>query len=1139
MMKSAKLIISMLAAAAVSSGAAELAPLSKKYLNGAWLGNTTVSVPEAKNIPELDGKLGAGEWDDAVKISGFSVKSRLVPERSGFVALKRDKKYLYCLVRTSAKNNDPGGGLVTTASGRDSSVFDDDSIEFVFSGADGAIRHLIFNDNCALFDRMVKINPKSSNAKWNIQDYQAQSVAESGWWTLEVKFSLAELGAARNGFKFNIARNWSGFGPSALNSTQSHTDLKFAINGVCGTKLPTLQMEDIPAAAAGEWDLHFSADNPTSRDLMLAVMLRSYSWPKINGKVQRQTKVVFSEEKLIPPGQSAAIIKKYTADRNVHYLSAVLYDVKSKRVYFSRLISAKKEVFTGRRPVTGTFSIPGYGSGLYRHYPGYSKAVFEVTPSSSASDCTIEFFADGKAVSSKAVKRSRIAVVEVPQRPVTVSCTVKKNGKIIADKKVLAKVPFKKWVWFDNQEGKERVLLEPFTRIKAVGSDGISTLRGGYKFSPSGLMEKALADGRMIFAGTPEMEMSVDGKVLRFERGSVKTSVAADGLDAATETSAEAGGVTVKSRIHSEYDNFNIHTLSLFGVAGKKIDRWTIRFPFKKEEAWLFHAVGNTIRRNPSGEIPAGNGVVWDGSKLFRANVFGEEILHPAVVPYIWLGGVERGLSWFIDTSFGMKLDRKKNAVRIIRNNDKVILEIDLINRPAKLKDGHKIEFGTQVTPVKPIDLRVVNLTFDALGVGVPSRPNELTISEHILGYPYRWSKQPVRGDWTLFDTLVKLAGEADKSAAGAAVEAYMKKHSAKIRQMFLKADSKPDFANKMEKSRPNWVKLNFSSKKISVPTKYSDPRLAYTPEPETDYFKSEWFNPAAQNYYGALRTSLTPSWVNFIIYSYAREFDHGIAGCYLDDTFIMPDNNPDTLAKVDEEGVLHSRTGIFAMREIVKRIATLQHLKGHSPRVLQVHMTNAQIIPAFSFATSQLGWESDFGEKPLQLRYKKDLILAESTGLQIGNAPLALGGVVRKTTPKDEWKTKFDQLTRTLLAMTLPYNVGVKLRASPLDASRKVVLAAQDILGVFGIAEADCKFEPFYDPATAPKEISGKDLMISAYARTGRKLMIIANECGEERRFKINGNFKAVDLESGKSLPEDDRTVKPYDFRLIELKDL
>ena len=394
----------MLTVAAVSTGGAELSPLSLKYLNGAWAGNTTLCIPEAKTVPVTDGKLGDSEWDDAVKISGFSVKNRLVPERSGFVAMKRDKKYLYCLVRTSAKNNDPGGGLVTLASGRDSAVYDDDSIEFVFKGVDGGIRHLIFNDNCAVFDRMVKENPKSSNAKWNIQDYQAQSNAESGWWTFEVKLSLAELGAARNGFKFNIARNWSGYGPSALNNTKSHTDMKLAINGVFGNKLPTFQMEDIPAAAAGEWDLQFSSDNPTPRDLMLAVSMRSFSWPKINGKVTRQIKTVFAEEKLIPSGKSASIIKKYTADRNVHYLSVVLYDVKTKRVYYTRLLTAKKEIFTGRRPVTGTFSIPGYGSGLYRHYPGYNKAVFEVTPSSSAGSCEIEFFSDGKRVVPRAAK---------------------------------------------------------------------------------------------------------------------------------------------------------------------------------------------------------------------------------------------------------------------------------------------------------------------------------------------------------------------------------------------------------------------------------------------------------------------------------------------------------------------------------------------------------------------------------------------------------------------------------------------------------------------------------------------------------------------------------------------------------------
>ena len=1137
MMKHGSLILLLILTAAASAGTAKLSPLSQKYLGSAWAGNTALCIPEARTVPVLDGKPGNSEWDDAVKISGFSAKNRLVPERSGFIALKRDKKYLYCLVRTSAKNNDPGGGLTTTASGRDSAVFNDDSIEFIFGGSDGRIRHLIFNDNGALYDRMVKLEPKSVDAKWNIQDYQAQSIAESGWWTFEAKFALSELGAAPNGLKFNIARNWSGFGPSTLNNTPSHTDMKLAIKAVFGKKLPTLQMGDIPAAASGEWDLHFTADNPTSGNLMLAVLMRSYSWTKVNGKVKRQVKTVFAEEKLIRPGQRSAITRKYSADRNVHYLSAVLYDVKTKRVHFIRQIIGKKEIFTGRRPVTGTFSIPGYGNGVYRHYPGYNKAVFEVTPSASATDCQIEFFADGKVVTSKAVKRSRVAIIELPPRAVTVSCTVKNNNKIIADRMVLAKIPFKKWTWINNQEGRERVLLEPFTRIKAIGGNGISTLRGQYKFSPSGLMENVLADGHAIFAGNAEMEMVVNGKLFKFNKGTVKTAVASDGLDAATETVAKAGGITVKTRIHSEYDNFNIHNVSLYGVAGKKIERWTIRFTFAKEEAWLFHAVANTIRRNPSGKIPEGNGVVWCGSKLPRANIFGEEILHPMVVPYIWLGGVERGLAWFFNTSYGMKLDRNKEAVRIVRNGNKVILEIDLINRPVKLKNGHNVEFGTQATPVKPIDLRVVNLTFDALGAGVPSRPNVLTVSEHIMGYPYRWSKQPVNGDWTLFDTMVKLAGKPDKKAALAAVNAYMRKHSAKIRQMYLKADSKPAFANKMEQSRPNWVALNFSGKRGSLPAKYSDPRLAYTSEPETAYFQSEWFNPSAQNYYGALRTSLTPSWINFIIYSYAREFDHGMTGCYLDDTFIMPDTNPHTLAKIDEDGELHSNTGIFAMREIVKRIATLQHLKGCSPRVLQVHMTNAQIIPAFSFATSQLGWESDFGEKPLQLRYQKDLILAESTGLQIGNAPLSLGGVVRKTTPRDKWKPKFDYLTRTLLAMTMPYNVGVKLRASPQDASRKVVLAAQDILGRFGIAESDCTFEPFYDPAKAPKEVSGKDLMISAYARNGRKLMIIANGCKEERRFTVHGQFHITDLETGKILPENDRTVKPYDLRLIELR--
>ena len=81
---------------AVITGAAAaqpLAPLSRKYLTGAWAGNSCVSIPQAKIIPVLDGKADEKEWSDALRIAGFSAKDRLVPERSGFAAFKHSLSF--------------------------------------------------------------------------------------------------------------------------------------------------------------------------------------------------------------------------------------------------------------------------------------------------------------------------------------------------------------------------------------------------------------------------------------------------------------------------------------------------------------------------------------------------------------------------------------------------------------------------------------------------------------------------------------------------------------------------------------------------------------------------------------------------------------------------------------------------------------------------------------------------------------------------------------------------------------------------------------------------------------------------------------------------------------------------------------
>ena len=113
------------------------------------------------------------------------------------------------------------------------------------------------------------------------------------------------------------------------------------------------------------------------------------------------------------------------------------------------------------------------------------------------------------------------------------------------------------------------------------------------------------------------------------------------------------------------------------------------------------------------------------------------------------------------------------------------------------------------------------------------------------------------------------------------------------------------------------------------------------------------------------------------MVYSLDKELANGMHGIYLDDMYLMPDPNTDTEAKIDAEGNIHPSNGILGMRELVKRVAVLQHKRNLYPRLLQIHMTNALLIPCFSLATSTLGWENHYGDSPLPTRFSVDDILA------------------------------------------------------------------------------------------------------------------------------------------------------------------
>jgi hypothetical protein len=261
---------------------------------------------------------------------------------------------------------------------------------------------------------------------------------------------------------------------------------------------------------------------------------------------------------------------------------------------------------------------------------------------------------------------------------------------------------------------------------------------------------------------------------------------------------------------------------------------------------------------------------------------------------------------------------------------------------------------------------------------------------------------------------------------------------------------------------------------------------------------------------------------------------------------FPMTCRNPDTAAKLDRDGSWHGNFGILEMRELVKRAAVMQHLLGINPRLIQIHMTNCLLVPAFSFATSLLSWEDHYGEDEFQKRFKLDYLRAESLGSQLGAESVALDGIKRKTSKNDAaWKEKFKYLTRTQMALLLPAGVKVWQRSPwPPDTGveEKELYKILGVLGRFEVWSEDCAFVPFYENDGA---VGGApdNVIVGSYRRQGKVLAVFGNLSGETKKFRLSikrtalgmgGTARFENAETGAELPGGEAEIAPYDVKLV-----
>lgn len=712
---------------------------------------------------------------------------------------------------------------------------------------------------------------------------------------------------------------------------------------------------------------------------------------------------------------------------------------------------------------------------------------------------------------------------------------------------------YRKFPFEGNTLGLNGPIYPPFTPIRVEGEKVDVTLRE-YEVDGLGLWRQVRAQGRELLSRP--MALVVNGKEKLAGRGKFS---AADpsGKAAVYEGSASHDAVSVSTRCTTEYDGCMKVELTLApgtfpaaraeaeagagsgaakqaGKAGEKtvaprneLQSLWLDIPLRDEEARLWHVSTTSLRVNPAGATPSGQGAVWNSRQFPDGEWYGN------FKPYIWLGGEERGLCWFADNDAGWVLDvdekepdKSAPCLALIRDGGRLTLRVNLVQKPITLAGPRRIVFGLMASPAKPMmkDWRDIDLA-----PAIPGRRQIVWMGSEYWGADENFSsKYPRNGDLSILDAMRDAALQKPVDVA-----AFQKGFEAR--------NFGPDVPNG-EKKKEEIISLLGNSIGIFSAGRPGQFFNVYWDEfhstsfthPETRVYQNEWSGNFGYGSVGAL----VPSYQDFAAWAGAHFISRGI-GLYFDNAFPKRAYDPLTSTAYRlPNGQIQPSASMWAHREYLKRIWIMH--RQLAPRdmipLMMIHMTNTHIIPYMVWNDSNLDLEWFYGPEAQQSKYAHELLRAESLGLQSGNLPLALARVERT---KDAAELRTAERTRFgVLAVHEIKFVGD-------GADRKL----QELLASFGYGKEDCRVFNYWHEDFPLKSSDDAQVKSLVLARGKEALAVICtwNAKPATVSFRLDtGKLgvkprTAADAETGAAIPLEggkfSLELAGYDVRVVRLK--
>lgn len=1087
------------------------------FLTMVYAGEYTIGLSEKPIVlSETD-----DTWKDVFGVSGFVDDKGKLISRTGRFSVARTKETLFFRIVTELP---PEGELlarVPPEKGGSNAVALDDTVEIWLAslrsdGGKAPVHQLMVNPLGAIYSVTHDSSSSAIVKNWKHEAIIKSRFAD-GQWHVEAAIPLASIDStALSGVRFRVVRNWR-------RPAQASASEAFSRGGYANTDtMSVLHFRD----NAPSVNLKSFLD-PSWEELQIALVVASTkaeSRLDIEANIESTSNVAprFQNKHFnLSPNQREFFEMKNRLETDTDF------DAKLQVTDAEGTLFLRQFTFSTREPTDSWKIAKEEAATRFRiAYSPYRKLLLveDSTQGKPVDEIEVEISGSKGAVASMRLQPEMWMKLPDEERAmVPVPLPELEAGEYVirlSQSQTTESHPLKMetFGWEHNDIGKGDSVPAPFLPVHIEGKSASVLLRN-YEFNDAALPAGISAEKIPLLFSEAKIEGRINGKHEELKGRSVSLS------DETFISEWDMGAVSGRTTASVAFDGLVRTDIVLPKMPGTVIDELVFRIPLRDEEARLMHNIGAGIRGNYAGAVPSGEGMVWSN---LDAMAYG----YPEnFIPYLWVGGIRRGLAVMADSSSGWSIAPQQPSMQLVRNGETLSLELKIVSTPLTLERERVVTFYWQATPIKNKPENWQSYSFGAGG--------DDSTEIRIHGSGLYWGAISSFGDVYPRDRDYSYLEEMARVKEGKAVASETKSFAEQWKQGYKGLPRMERYLLHVDGGFATAV-----GAKYIVP--YTNARGVRETLPEFRVFQDEWVRQRftsrkwSENHFGEIKTDPAPSFQDFALWHFQKMRDVNYAsGIYFDNDYMVASSNPftwyDNLVQYGEAA--RPSLGFLFLRDYFMRVYRLFSEDGRQPLNI-MHMTNAAIAPHLAFATIQLDWEMKYGSDDFQDRFKEDVIFASTLGEQFGTVPLVLSGIYSSREKSAEW------LTRSLFATTSVYEIKVW---PTFQMDKKAWAQWQKLLFDFGYGNEECEVYRFWE--NAPFSLNREDAR-AIVMRHGTKLLCIVSDFGNggdtvltlDASLTEGKDFQCRDAETGEALPCADGKLrfdlKKHDFKIVLLEE-